>query len=196
MRPFKKYVNCIIAFFIPFYSTCVILCQFHSIAPSSFPELFTKINKLWSERKQDFLYIWLLFVSRYIKEGRKSHLWTKPHLCINNTHVCINNPYCQSSVIIIFLANIIYSQKHWPAYGCVFLVTCCNIIIRPSWETKKEGLNHRKKYIEESLFRLQTLLPVIFCLFFGLLPPFPLPRFFFTLKKCCGMREGTPAPSL
>ena len=45
------------------------VCQLHnrifhytsSVAPPSFPELFTKINKLWSERKQDFFYIWLLY---------------------------------------------------------------------------------------------------------------------------------------
>ena len=43
------------AFFIPF--TCVTLCQFYSITS---PVLFTKNNKLWNERKEDFLYTWLL----------------------------------------------------------------------------------------------------------------------------------------
>ena len=55
MGLFKNYVTCIVAFFIPF--TCATLCEFYSIAS---PVLFTKNNKLWDERKQIFLYIWLL----------------------------------------------------------------------------------------------------------------------------------------
>ena len=57
MGPLQKYVTCIMAFFFSFYSTCVTLRQFYSIA---FPELVTKNNKLWNEIKEDFLYIWLL----------------------------------------------------------------------------------------------------------------------------------------
>ena len=57
MGSFKKYVTCIIAFFIPFIS--VTLRQFYSF---SSPVLFTKNTKLWTERKEDFLYIWILRV--------------------------------------------------------------------------------------------------------------------------------------
>ena len=55
MGPFKNYVTCIIAFFIPF--TCITLCQFYSFMSSLF---FTENKELWNERKEDFLYIWLL----------------------------------------------------------------------------------------------------------------------------------------
>ena len=41
----------------PFHSTCATLCQFYFIASAV---LFTKNNKLWNERKEEFLYIWLL----------------------------------------------------------------------------------------------------------------------------------------
>ena len=40
------------AFFIPF--TCIALSQFYSITS---PVLFTKNNKIWNEKKEDFLYI-------------------------------------------------------------------------------------------------------------------------------------------
>ena len=43
------------AFFIPL--TCDTLCQFYSITS---PVLFTKNNKLLHQRKEDFLYGWML----------------------------------------------------------------------------------------------------------------------------------------
>ena len=55
METFKKYVTCIMAFFISF--TFVTLCQIHTFTSSV---LFSKNKKLWNERKEDFLYIWLL----------------------------------------------------------------------------------------------------------------------------------------
>ena len=69
MGSFKKYVTCIMAFFIPFHSTCITLCQFYYIAS---PVLLTKNKKLWNERKEEFLYKWLL--RRYIKGSRKLRL--------------------------------------------------------------------------------------------------------------------------
>ena len=64
--------------------------------------------------------------------------------------------------------------------GCALLLAHCNII-RASWETKKERLGHRKKYIKEFvrgtlLFWLYALLYlyIIFCCFLRLL--FPLPK--------------------
>ena len=58
---------------------------------------------------------------------------------------------------------------------CALFVACCNTI-RGSWETKKERLSYRKKYIEEfvwgiSLFWLHALLSMSFCCFLCLLPP-------------------------
>ena len=99
MRPFKKYVNCIIAFFI----------TPHLLHPHLFLSYSLKLTNYGVRENKIFFIYGSFIVSRYIKKGRKSQLWAKPYLCINNTHVCIKNPYCQSSVIIIFLANIIYS---------------------------------------------------------------------------------------
>ena len=54
MRPFKKYVACIMALLTPFIF--VKLSNFYSVTS---PVLFTKNKKLWNERKDDFLHIWL-----------------------------------------------------------------------------------------------------------------------------------------
>ena len=68
MGPFTKYVTCTKAFFIPFQSTCVTLCQFYYIA---FTVLLTENNKLWNERKKDFLYAWLIQpITLYLKDYR------------------------------------------------------------------------------------------------------------------------------
>ena len=55
-----------------------------------------------------------------------------------DTDVYINNPHWQSSRIIIILCNY-------------------DIAIRASWETKKERLSHRKKYIEAFVWGLSLL---------------------------------------
>ena len=55
MEQFKKYVTCMMTFFIQFI--CVTLCQFYS---ATSPVLFTKNEKLWNERKEYFFNIWLL----------------------------------------------------------------------------------------------------------------------------------------
>ena len=39
------------------FHLCHTLCQFYSIASLV---LFTRNNKLWNERKEGFLYVWLL----------------------------------------------------------------------------------------------------------------------------------------
>ena len=54
------------AFFIPL--TCITLSQFYSVTCLVF---FTKSNKLWNDRKEDFLYIWLL-QRIYTKGGSKN----------------------------------------------------------------------------------------------------------------------------
>ena len=48
MEPFKAYVTCITAFFIPL--TCLTLCQLY---PISSPALLTKNNKQWNERNEN-----------------------------------------------------------------------------------------------------------------------------------------------
>ena len=50
MRPFKKYVTSIMTFFTPLIF--VKLSQFYSISSPA-------LSKLWNERKEDILHIWL-----------------------------------------------------------------------------------------------------------------------------------------
>ena len=60
-------VNCIMAFLILF--KCVTLNHFYSItSPVLLPWLFTKSNKLWNKRKDNFLYIWSPQCINFIKE--------------------------------------------------------------------------------------------------------------------------------
>ena len=128
------------AFFIPF--TCVTLCQFYSITS---PVLFTKNNKLWNERKEDFLYTWLLQrITLY--QGRKkiAFLDTIAFLATRIYKQSILTKWWNNNIFV----QILNSYLKYPDRLCVFLVVRCNII-RASWETKKERLNYRKKYIEE-----------------------------------------------
>ena len=87
-----------------------------------------------------------------------------------------------------------FSQIHWQALGCVFLVAHCNIIgglwgtieLQEDWVTEK-------KYIKESVwetshFWLHTLLPVSFLsLFLSTASHF---FYFFSSKNCCENKEG------
>ena len=73
-EPFKTYVTCIMAFSLPL--TSVKLSQFYSI---TFFVLFTKNNKLRIKEKKIFCIHGCFSVSRYIKGGRKSCLWTQSH---------------------------------------------------------------------------------------------------------------------
>ena len=74
--------------------------------------------------------------------------------------------------------QILYSYFRYTGrlfLGYAVFVAHCNTI-RTSWETKKERLSYRKKYIEEfvwgiSLFWLHALLSMSFCCFLCLLPP-------------------------
>ena len=83
--------------------------------------------------------------------------------------------------------EIVYSYFRYTArffLGCAFFVTWCDII-RAWYETKKEKLSYRKKYVKEfvwgtSLFWLHTLLStahppfyVIFIAFFVYFLPLP-----------------------
>ena len=72
-------VTCIMAFFILF--KCVTLNHFYSItSPVLLPWLFTKSNKLWNKRKDNFLYIWSPQCINFIKEvenciHRRNHIF-------------------------------------------------------------------------------------------------------------------------
>ena len=69
-QSYSKYVTCIMAFFTPFHF--VTFGQFYPTLPLRYSLNFTM--KLWNERKEDFLHICCLNVTRYIKQGRKWHL--------------------------------------------------------------------------------------------------------------------------
>ena len=56
------------------------LCYTFSILLYHLQCVIHKNNKLWNERKEDLLYIYGCFsVSRFIKGGRKSCLYTQSH---------------------------------------------------------------------------------------------------------------------
>ena len=92
MGSFKKYLTCIITFFIP--RIRVTLFQFYS---TTSPVLFTKNNKLWNQWKDDFLSIWLL--------QRITLYHTKKKIASLDPMYGINNPYWQSSECLIQYTN-------------------------------------------------------------------------------------------
>ena len=87
MGPFKKYVTCIMAFFTPM--TSVRLFQFYSMTSPVF--FSTKNNKLWDERKEDFLYIWLL--QRIMLYHTRKKTTSLDNIAFLDAHVYINNLY-------------------------------------------------------------------------------------------------------
>ena len=157
-------------FFIPF--SCVTLCQFYSI---NSPVLFTKNNKFSNERKEDFLYLWLLqCITLY---QRRQKIASLDIIAFLVTYICINNPYWQSSRIIIFLCRyyIVTSDARicsWKCFSCCQLLYCQSFI-----RYKMERLSFRKKvnrrtYVEDITFK--AALPpsyVIFCCFLCVLRP-------------------------
>ena len=86
MDLFKKYVTCIMAFRIQF--TNVTFCQFYSITS---PVVFTKNNKLWNKRKDNFLYIWLLQCIKSCR--RRDKIASLGTITFSDTHVCISKSH-------------------------------------------------------------------------------------------------------
>ena len=147
--------------------------------------LFTKNNKLWNERKENFLYIWLLQrITLYQNRWKIVSLDTIAF----DIHIYINNPHWQSSRIIIFLCKyyIVFSDT---LRGSSMSFSCCSLY------TKEERLSYRKS-TQENLCEVHHLLdctPSFLChfwSFFCLLPAFRLLRFyvekFFLLQKMGG----------
>ena len=85
MRPIKRYVASVKAFFTPFI--LVKLSQFYSFTS---PVLLPKNKRLWNERKEDFLHLWLfqsiVLYQRSKKNSCLAHNW------ILDIDVCITNP--------------------------------------------------------------------------------------------------------
>ena len=114
MWSLKKFVTCIRTLLISFYCASATLFQCYSITS---PVLFTKNNKLWNERKGNFLNMWLLErITLYQRRQKIAALGTIPFF---DTHSCISNPYWQSSEIIIFWC------KFYIVISDVLIGSCC-----------------------------------------------------------------------
>ena len=99
MGPFKKYLICVMPFFIPF--NFVTLCQCHS---NTSPVVFTKLRQETREsEKWRFIAYMAASVSHIISEEVKNHI--RRHSWIFRYTCCINNLHWQSSGIIIFLCS-------------------------------------------------------------------------------------------
>ena len=170
MGPFKRHV---IMAFLP-HSTLSHFLIFTLQLPLCFSLNFTK--KLQNERKEDFFCINCSYnVSRYIKGGKNhifKHTWNSRHLC----------KYKQSILTkqwnYNILAQSLYRYFRYTSrlsLGCALSVARCNMWV--SFESKKERLSYRKKYVKEfargtSFFWLHTLL---LCHFLLLSLPTPSP---------------------
>ena len=119
MRPFKKYVTCIMAFFTPFNYLSRFV-DFTLTLPLCYSLNFTK--KLYNERKENFFVYGCFSLSRYIKGGKKSHTETQLSFW---THMLYKQPTLTNGGIIIFSCNSTQLfQVHWQALSwmCFF---CC-----------------------------------------------------------------------
>ena len=175
MGSFKRYITCIMTFFIPFYSTCDTLWQFYSIAS---PVLFTENNKLWNRRKEDFLYIWMLQCITLYQRVQKTASLEK--IAFLDTHLCISNLYQQSSGIIIFLCKyyIVVSAK---LIGCWVSFSRFSSQNYQRLMTNQEGKIELQKKVDRRICLWDSIFLVarppsyvIFCRFFLLLPAFGL----------------------
>ena len=82
MRPIKRYVASIKAFFTPFI--LVKLSQFYSFTS---PVLLPKNKRLWNGRKEDFLHLWLFQSIVLYQRSKKIHVQTQldfRHRCLYN----------------------------------------------------------------------------------------------------------------
>ena len=168
MEPCKKYVTCIMTFFIPF--TSISRCQLNSV---TYPVLFTKNNKLWNERQEYFLYIWLLQCNIISKEV-ENHIFRHNRIF---RHTCMHK-----QLILTKQWNYnIFEQVLHSYLRCtdrlsdvLFLLLA---VMLSELQTKKETLSHEKKYIEvcEAHHFLAARPPsyAIFYRFFHLFPPLP-----------------------
>ena len=157
------------------------LCHAVSVLLFIIPNvLLTKNNKLWNDRKEDFLCIWL-FLRITLYQGRQK-VASLDRMAFLDTYVCINNPYQQSSVVIIFLCKCyIVTSDILMALGCDFLllaVILSELREKPrsgDWATKQST---QKNSLEEHHFFCFLLCHFHFYGCFCLLPPLRPLRFF------------------
>ena len=113
------------------------LCHAVSVLLFIIPNvLLTKNNKLWNDRKEDFLCIWL-FLRITLYQGRQK-VASLDRIAFLDTYACINNPYRQNSVIIIFLCkSYIVTSDIIMALGCDFLLL--SVILSELREKPRSG---------------------------------------------------------
>ena len=119
------------------------------------------------------MHIWLLqHITLYQRRFKITSLsWVFRHFCI------YKQPTFTKQWSFNIFVQILYSYFRYTGrlfLGCALFVAGCNTI-RTSWETKKERLSYRKKYIKEfvwgiSFFWIHALLSMSLSCFLCLLP--------------------------
>ena len=137
-------------------------------------------KKLYNERKENFLRIWLAsafrFISKKIKKHILRHNWIFRHSC------CINSPHCQSSGIIIFMCkcyiniSVTLVGHFLDVFFLLFALILSGLYEKPwrnkDWVTEKKA--HRKMWVRTWLFWLHVLLSMsLFVAFFVYSVPLP-----------------------
>ena len=165
MRPFKKYVTCIMKLFTAF--------NFVTTFPVSFSKLHQETIE-W-EGKRFFAYLAALayhVISTEVENHIFKHNWIFRHFCIYKQPTLTKQ--WNFNVFVQWLCSYFrYTGRLF--FGYAPFVPHRNTI-RISWETKKERLSYRKTCIEEfvwgiSLFWLHAFLSMSFCCFLLLLSP-------------------------
>ena len=154
------------------------LCPALSVLPV-FPVLFTKLHEktIKLEKISFFAYIAASayhIISKEVENHIFRHKLIFRYTCMYKQHTLTNN--------YDIFAQMWYSYFRYTFrlfLECVLFVGHCNII-KASWETKKERLSYRKKYIEgfvrgTSLFWLHVLLSMSFFVAFPVYS-LPLPK--------------------
>ena len=139
MRPFKKYITSIMAFFTPF--TFVKLIQFYSITSLGYS---LKIRSYGMREKKIFGYI---AVSEYHVISKKEENPSLDTIEFLDTYVYVNNPHWQSSQIIVLLRKyyIVISDKLIDSFWDVFFLLLSVIL----WELHENP--KRKDWVTEKL---------------------------------------------
>ena len=160
--------------------------------------LFTENNKIMEWEKRRFFVktpaLPYQVISKEVENRIFRHNHTFRQICMCTTHIDNN------VVELYFCANIYSYFRYIGGLLDDFLVAHCNII-RASWETKKERLSPKKKYIEKflSMTFFLTVRPfsyVIFRRFFRLLRLYIEKKYFCSIKSWWWGMEGGWDPLL
>ena len=131
MEPCKKYVTCIMTFFIPF--TSVSHCRFNSV---TFPVLFTKNN--------NFVHV-AASVYHVISKEVENHIFRHNrifrHTCMHK-QLILTKQWNYNIFVEVLHSYLRYTDR---LLDVVFLLLA---VILSELQTKKERSGHRKKHIE------------------------------------------------